>query len=1166
MTLQYSSTSKALSSANIKTTQYFATIMCVDIIAAMPSNFDFLKPDFPQLFDHATHAENLVHSTPRASCFYIRYTLEQAVHWLYANDPYLQLPYDDKLNALIHEQTFQDNLSPNLFPKLRTIQKMGNMAVHRSASVSARDSLHLIEELFHVLYWLCRSYSPKRKALGTIDFNPQLIPQANGSNELTLLQLQTLETKLAQAEEMKTIALEREQQTAAELAQLKAQLTALKQTNTQIPDRHNYNETQTREYLINILLREMGWDLTHPDAIEYPVQGMPKSVNPSGKGFVDYVLWDDNGLPLAVIEAKRTRRSPDEGKQQAKLYADCLEQKFNQRPVIFYSNGYRTYIWDDHNYPPREIQGFLKKDELQRLIWRRNNNKLLHLEMLDATIAGRSYQTEAIRRISDNFANKSRKALLVMATGTGKTRTAIALVNLLLNANWIKRVLFLADRTSLVTQAKRAFTRHLPNATTVDLTQEKDINGANIVFSTYPTIMNSINKMDGQSRKFGSGYFDLIIIDEAHRSVYKKYRHLFGHFDSLLLGLTATPRDEVNRDTYEIFDLEQGNPTFAYELDDAIRDGHLVPPIGIDVPFKFLRSGIKYSELPPDEQAQYEEKFADTETGEIPNEINAVALNRWLFNGDTIDQALEVLMERGIKVDGGDRLGKTIIFARRHEHAVEIEKRFNQNYPHYKGAFARIIDNYDKYAQSTLDDFSDPAKQPTIAISVDMLDTGIDVPEVVNLMFFKPIYSRVKFNQMIGRGTRLCLGLFGIGLDKQEFLIFDLCANFGYFQQSIQEKDPKPADSLSEKLFKARLELFQRIAQTSNNASLSQLQQDLGDRLHQHINSMEPQNFMVRRHLADVEKFSVRERWDKLASQDLKIIGETLSQLPNGLPNENPLTKRFDLICLKIQLAILHDRSGLETLRDKVRDILGNLENKRTIPTVKAQLPLIESAQTENWWMDVTPIEIESLRVHIRALMQFVDSQAESITYTNFQDTLGLVAEQAVPYTTTGFSAYQYRKKVEAYIRANQNHVAIAKLRRNLSLTETDLTALEEMLFTTEGLESREKFLNVYNNTAQNLKSFIRTLVGLDRAAAKEAFGQYLEDQQFSANQIRFVEQIIDLLTQQGVMNPRLLYAAPFTDFHQDGLDGVFGDHDADSIVAIVRSFNHAVEVSFESA
>jgi type I restriction enzyme, R subunit len=1131
----------------------------------MPSNFDFLKPDFPQLYNHATNAENLVHSAPRASCFYIRYTLEQAVHWLYANDPYLQLPYDDTLGALIHEQTFQDNLSPNLFPKLRTIQKMGNIAAHRSAPISTSDSLHLIEELFHFLYWLCRYYSPNGKTLGTIDFNPQLIPPASGTAELTLLQLQTLETQLAQAEEMKAIALERERQTAAERDRLKAENLALKQANTRVPDSHNYNETKTREYIINPLLLEMGWDLTHPDVIEYPVEGMPKSVNPSGKGAVDYVLWDDNGLPLAIVEAKRTRRSPEEGKQQAKLYADCLEQKFHQRPVIFYSNGYQTYIWDDYNYPPRKIHGFLKKDELQRLIWRRTNNKPLHLEVPNANIAGRSYQTEAIRRIGDNFTQKSRKALLVMATGTGKTRTAIALADLLINANWIKRVLFLADRNNLVTQAKRAFTRHLPNVTTVNLSKEQDIDGANIVFSTYPTIMNAIDKIDGQSRKFGSGYFDLIIIDEAHRSVYKKYRYLFDHFDALLLGLTATPRDEVNRDTYQIFDLEQGNPTFAYELDDAIRDGHLVPPTGIDVPFKFLRSGIKYSELSPDEQAEYEEKFADTETGEIPDEINAAALNRWLFNGDTIDQALEVLMERGIKVDGGDRLGKTIIFARRHEHAVEIEKRFNQNYPHYKGAFARIIDNYDKYAQSTLDDFSEPDKQPTIAISVDMLDTGVDVPEVVNLMFFKPVYSRVKFNQMIGRGTRLCPDLFGVDLDKQEFLIFDLCANFAYFQQQIKEKDPKPADSLSEKLFKALLELYQSVA-TSNNANLSQLQQDLGDSLHQQIASMEAQNFMVRRHLAAVEEFSVRERWDKLNQQDLKTISTTLSQLPTGLPNENPLIKRFDLICLKIQIAILDDRSGLETLRDKVRDLLGNLEDKRTIPTVKAQLSLIEAAQTEEWWIDVTPVEIESLRAKLRDLMQFVDRQVESIIYTDFQDELGELTEVTVPIEQTGFSPYQYRKKVEAYIRANQNHIAIAKLRRNLPLTETDLIALEEMLFVTEGLESREKFLNVYTNTAQNLKSFIRTLVGLDRAAAKEAFSKYLENRQFSANQIRFVEQIIDLLTQQGVMNPRLLYEPPFTDFHRDGLDGVFGDDDADSIVAIVRSFNQTVEMTFESA
>lgn len=1127
----------------------------------MPSNFAFLKPDFPQLFDHAANAEGLVYSAPRASCFYARFTLEQTVIWLYDNDPYLKLPYDNTLNALLHEKTFQDNLSPHISPKLRTIQKMGNVAVHRAVAIASKDSLYLIEELFHFLYWVCRYYSPNGRDLGKIDFDPQLIPQPidTAKAELTKQQLQQREKELSQiVREMKRIDAERQQQTQNELDRRTAEMVALKQNNSRSTDSHDYNEKQTRDRLIDVLLKEMGWDLTHADAIEYPVEGMPKSVNPSGKGRIDYVLWDDNGLPLAVVEAKRTRKSPQEGQQQAKLYADCLEKKFGQRPIIFYSNGYKTYIWDDRNYPPREIQGFLKKDELQYLIWQRDNAKTLNAVNINPEIAGgdRTYQTEAIRRISETYTQRSRKALLVMATGTGKTRTAIALADILMRANWVKRVLFLADRKTLVTQAQRAFNKYLPDLNTVNLLQEKDIAGANAVFSTYPTIANEIDKVEKAGRKIGPGYFDLVIIDEAHRSVYKKYRYLFEYFDSLLLGLTATPRDEVNRDTYQLFNLEPGTPTFAYELGDAIADGHLVPPKGINVSFKFLRSGIKYNELSPEEREEYEEAFANPETGEIPGEIEPTAINDWLFNGNTIDQALEVLMELGLCVDGGDRLAKTIIFARNHRHALKIEEHFNRNYPHYKGTFARIIDSHDPYAQTVFDEFSEAEKDPAIAISVDMLDTGVDVPEIANLVFFKPVYSRVKFNQMIGRGTRLRPNLFGSKIHKTEFYIFDLCDNFAYFQQQVREAERKPADSLTAKIFKTRLKLYQQL---NDAPELGTLREEIGDRLHAYIASMEPQNFIVRRHLKEVEAFSQRNRWAKLDLKDLRILADDLAHLPHGLPRENPLIKRFDLLCFHIQLAIAQNCPDFTFLQDKVRDLLDNLEQKQAIPMVAQQFPLIEAARSSQWWQNVNLIEIESLRKKLRNLMQFVDRQVEAIVYTDFQDELGDLDETEVPIQQTGFSSEQYCKKVTAYIRANQDHIAIAKLRRNLPLTETDLHSLETMLFAEEGLENREKFARVLPEAAHNLPRFIRSLVGLDREAAKKAFARYLDSQHFNANQIRFVEQIIDWLTQQGTIEPAKLYKPPFTDFHDKGLDGVFSDRDADNIIEIARSFNQTV-------
>jgi len=389
--------------------------------------------------------------------------------------------------------------------------------------------------------------------------------------------------------------------------------------------------------LLDVLLKEAGWPIHLPESTEYPVQGMP---NDSSEGRVDYVYWGDNGKPLAIVEAKRTRKSPQEGQHQAQLYANCIENEFNQRPIIFYSNGYEHWIWDDRTYPPRPIQGFLKKDELDRLIFRRSHRQPLDGFTPNSDIVNRCYQKEAIRRIGQRFDNCHRKALLVMATGTGKTRTAIALVDVLTRASWIKRVLLLADRTSLLNQAQRAVNQKLPNSTTANLVKNEDPETASIVLSTYPTIINRINQTEGDQRSFGPGYFDLVIVDEAHRSIYRKYRQIFSYFDSLLLGLTATPRDEVERDTYRIFDLDPGLPTFAYELADAIKDGYLVPPKGINVEFKFMRSGIKYTDLSPEEQKEYEEKFGDEETGEIPDRVNAAALNAWLFNIDTADKAL----------------------------------------------------------------------------------------------------------------------------------------------------------------------------------------------------------------------------------------------------------------------------------------------------------------------------------------------------------------------------------------------------------------------------------------------------------------------------------------------------------------------------------------------
>ncbi len=715
-----------------------------------------------------------------------RRTLEIAVAWLYKHDNALRLPYQDHLSALIHEPSFHKLVGDALFTKAKLIKDLGNLAVHSTRKIAPSDAQTATRELFHVCYWLARTYGQRLRPDPGLRFSMAILAKPSATQPQSIDQLQRLEAQLHDRDEKLSTLLSDKAALDAELKQLREEVAGAKQANSAQPDTHDYSEAETRDYFIGLLLKEAGWELDKKN-FEIEVTGMlaPLSqresdiiengqnrslsgVEGKGKGYVYYVLWGDDGKPLALIEAKRTRKDAKAGQQQAKLYADCLENQYGQRPVIFYSNGYEHWLWDDVCYPPRSIQGFYKKPELELLIQRRGSRKPLAEAVINADIIERYYQTRAVRRIGETLEiDNQRKALVVMATGAGKTRTVIALADVLMRCNWTKRVLFLADRVALVRQAVNAFKKHLPDSSPVNLVTEKSTEGW-VYVSTYPTMMGLIDALTPLStgggalsgvegRRFGVGHFDLIIIDEAHRSVYQKYRAIFNYFDSLLVGLTATPKDEIDHNTYSLFDLESGVPTDAYALDQAIADGHLVPPKAVSVPLKFQREGIKYNDLSEDEKERWD-ALEWNEDGSTPDAVDAAALNKWLFNSDTVDKVLAHLMTKGQKVAGGDRLGKTIIFAKNDAHAEFIAERFNSNYPHYKGHFARKVTYAIKYAQTLIDDFSNQDKAPHIAISVDMLDTGIDVPEVVNLVFFKIVRSKSKFWQMVGRGTRLCPG------------------------------------------------------------------------------------------------------------------------------------------------------------------------------------------------------------------------------------------------------------------------------------------------------------------------------------------------------------------------------------------------------------------------
>ena len=1116
------------------------------------SNFAFLKSEWSSLYGAAIKAEAMANTDARTSCFYARRTLELAVDWLYKHDKSLRLPYQDHLNALIHEPSFRATAGDAVFTKARLIKDLGNLAVHSTRIILRTDAISATRELFHVCYWLARTYGQRARPAPDLRFDPALIPlpaapaAVSAKPAQSIDQLQKLQTQLKASDDKLSELLSTKAALDDELKKLREEVAAAKKANTAQPDTHDYCEAETRDKFIDLLLHEAGWQLDAKN-LEVEVTGMP---NNQGKGFVDYVLWGDDGQPLALTEAKRTRKDATVGQQQAKLYADCLEAQYGQRPIIFYSNGYQHWIWDDASYPPRPVQGFFKKPELELLIQRRTSRRRLADAVINDDIVNRYYQQRAVRRIGETFeVENQRKALLVMATGGGKTRVVVALADVLTRCNWAKRILFLADRVALVKQAVNAFKTHLPDSSPVNLVTEKATDGR-VFVSTYPTMMGMIDDaVDGQ-RRFGVGHFALIIIDEAHRSVYQKYRAIFDYFDALLVGLTATPKDEIDHNTYSLFDLENGVPTDVYGLDEAVAEGFLVPPKAISVPLKFQREGIKYRDLSEEEKEQWDALEWDEE-GNVPDAVDSAALNKWLFNTDTVDKVLENLMTQGEKVAGGDRLGKTIIFAKNNAHAEFIAERFNANYPHYKGAFARVVTYKTEYAQSLIDAFSVKESMPHIAISVDMLDTGIDVPEVVNLVFFKAIRSKTKFWQMIGRGTRLCLNLYGPSQHKQFFNVFDYCQNLEYFNQELPPDEAQAPVPLSTRLFRARLQMIGALdhrmvadpkvadveAAYGDNLTDGKLRGELAGFLQQQVASMNLDNFVVRPRRKSVERFAKLESWHILDVDAHTELSQQVADLPAALLDTDEEAKRFDLLVLRTQLSILQAMADFAALRERMQAIVSALEQQEAIPAIKAQMVLIQAVAGDDWWEDVTIVMLEVARKKLRALVKLIEKDKKNTVYTDFEDELGESTTVNLPGISTGMNLARFKDKARQLLRANESHLSLQRLRRNQQLTASDLTELERMLVEAGGTAE------VIGQAAQHshgLGIFIRSLVGLDREVAKQAFSQFVVGTTTTASQIEFIDLIVQYLTENGVMDAARLYESPFTDINDKGPEAVF--------------------------
>ena len=1134
------------------------------------SQFSFLRAEFAAEFDLASRAEEYALSDPGSAAIYARRCLETGVAWVYRHDRGLPQPHVDRLDAYLNEPAFKALVDGRVFEVARKIQRAGNRAVRESKAPSRLEAVEVVSALFQFCFWLAFTYGRAAKPDPSLKFDPRRLTDVGEGVQSSLQERQELEERLAlQAGEdaprgLRAEMAEMKAELEAELGELRRQVAAAKKTAESLPfEAHDWSEADTRRYKIDALLAESGWtDFVEGRDIEYEVHGMPSG---SGVGYVDYVLWGEDGLPLAVVEAKKALKSPHVGQQQARLYADCLEGETGQRPVVFYSNGYEHWLWDDTRYPARPVQGFYTSDELALLIQRRTTCQPLPSLPVTRQIVERHYQLRAISAIAEHFdTDKQRKALLVMATGAGKTRTVIALVDLLMRAGWVKRVLFLADRTALVNQAVNAFKAHLPDSAPVNLVTEGDEEGR-VYVSTYQTMVGKIDEYrpDG-TRRFGVGYFDLVVIDEAHRSVYRKYRGIFDYFDSLLVGLTATPKDEVDKNTYDLFDLETGVPTDAYSLDEAIKDGYLVPPRGVSVPLKFVREGIRYDELPEDEKDAWDElDWGENEEGspiEPPDAVDAAQLNKWLFNEDTVDRVLQQLMTEGIKVAGGDRLGKTIIFAKNQRHADYIKQRFDANYPALDaGNFARVITHQVQYVQSLIDAFSNKDKAPHIVVSVDMLDTGIDIPEVVNLVFFKLVRSKTKFWQMLGRGTRLCEDLFGPGDNKAAFSVFDFCQNLEYFSEPIETAEPSGGPPLSEIIFSTRLDLLHAL---DGIESLGDERAEIAATLRQTVASMNPDNFLVRPHLELVERFGTPEAWEDITLKDLAALNERVAKLPDQLDPDDEDAKRFDVVMLNGQLRLLRHQP-FERQRKRVIHLASALEDLGTsIPVIAAQMELILDIQTDEWWVDGSYSMLEDARKRLRSLVQLIERIHKTPLYSDFTDSLGDGTEIEIPGTggTVGSSDFaQFRNKAQHFLARNFADQIVAKVRSGEPLAAADMDELQRVLVAA-GIGDTDTFAQA-SERAGSFGLFVRSLVGLDRAAAKQVFNRFLDDKRYSRNQITFVNLVIDYLTEHGTIDPGRIYDSPFTSVAPEGPETIFIEADLDDFFKIVRQLHDAALV-----
>ena len=1119
-------------------------------------NFEFLRPHAPVLADLASLSEQLLHVDAGSSLVRLRNLCEQSVKLIYELER-LPMPFRPQLIDLLNDDAFRSVASPALVGNLHYLRIQGNGPAHGEEgdplnAARALRQAHEIGRYLAIRYFdvgdtSIPAFVEPQKSNTDIEqlkkdrkaFEERAKSQTEKVDQL-LAELDATRSKLAQSDssaEERRLAFQQSQQTSNAL---------------------QWDEAKTRKLLIDTLLSKAGWDLTKKTEVvlEFEVKHQPTT---SGLGYADYVLWDDSGKPLAVIEAKKAAEDMMKGREQARFYADGLEKMYGQRPVIFFSNGYDIQIWDDCQYnTPRKIYGFYGKNSLAFLIYQRTARKAEpERENPRLDIVDRPYQIQAIKTVAARFQNQRRNALIIQATGTGKTRVAIGICELLLRTGWIKRVLFLCDRNELRKQGADAFKSFLPSEPRCVIGEQKLLDeNARIYISTYPSMMNRFEQLD-------IGFFDLIIADESHRSVYNKYRDLFLYFDALTLGLTATPVKFISRNTYALFGCEDQDPTFQFSLDEALNNNppYLSPFRVKDLTTNFLREGIKFDQLNKEQRAELEEQL-----GDAADDVNfeGSQIGKSIFNLDTTRIILHNLMENGLKDDSGSLVGKTIVFARSQKHAEHLERVFCEDYPQYGNKVCKVIHNKVPRAEALIDEFKQAGNDFRIAISVDMLDTGVDVPEVVNLVFAKPVKSWVKFWQMIGRGTRLCPDLFGPGKHKSEFLIFDHYSNFQYFEEDYTEVDSPDSISLLQSLFEARLKLATSAIEKNHMAAF----QAVVPLLRQDLNDLPQSSIQIKEKLRDIHILQQTGVVEAFSPPTRTLLAKTIAPLMANRPLSDKDAATFDRLIAELENCLVLQGSCFEENKLAVIEWVNDLAI--TIKAVQAQSDLITALCTNAWWADASIAQLEAMRIAIRPIAKYRNRPTlppgGTLTVNVSEEDKGVYRSDRKVTITSNTEAMAYKAKVKQILAQMQDsNPTLQKIHLSQAVTEAELNSLTSQVLTTHPGIELKILTEFYPNEAFDLQTAIRELVGLDPQHVEGVFTQFLHNHaSLTAKQVQYINLLKTYIADNGFIRLNKLYEPPFTRLHEDGIDGLFKNQDAHELIAVLGPFVRKANPSAE--